>query len=277
MNIRIFKPILQLQRHIALIWAFENPEGIPPDDAKLIAPNGCMKLIIPYKKNVTSYIREAVNFHHPMSCFVVGQMRHPVNIETEPGGGTIGIEFNPSSAHLFFKTDLNTFTDQVCNSHDVWGSSGSRMKEHISNIKGVERKIEFLQYYLLRQILDSHSNKVVDYVVKKIIKSSGFVSISQLSEDTCYSRQHLTRLFSQKIGVSPKEFARISRFQQFYSRINTAANYEVPDDLYDHYYDQSHYIKEFQKYVGYTPSEYSKTRNDFGKIFYLHKDVPFLQ
>jgi AraC-like DNA-binding protein len=235
------------------------------------------QLIVPYKKSVTSYIGNAVNPHQTMSGIIVGQMRHPVNIEAEPGGGTIGIEFKPSSAYLFFKTDLHTFTDQVWNSHDVWGSSGDRMKEQLGNIETVEGKVECLQNYLLGQVQDNYSNRVVDYVVKKIVNTSGFVSISRLSEDICYSRQHLTRLFSEYIGVSPKEFARIARFQQFYSRINAGADYEAPDDLYDHYYDQSHYIKEFQKYVGYTPGEYKKIQNEFGKIFYREKDVPFLQ
>ncbi len=263
MIIKWFKPILQLKQHISMIWAFENPVGISRDDVGLIAPNGCMKLIIPYNKRVTSHIGKTVNPHLPMSCIVVGQMRHPVNIETEVGGGTIGIEFKASTACHFFRVGLDAFTDQVCNIQDVWDSSGARMQAQLSNIETVEGKVEFLQIFE-----ENHLNKVVEYAVKKIVETSGFVSISQLSEDIGYSRQHLSRLFSEKVGVSPKEIARIARFQQFYSRINRSAEYFVSDDLYDYYYDQSHFIKEFQKFVGYTPGEYRKIRNDFGKVFY---------
>lgn len=276
MFIQLFNPIEPLQQHISLIWAFENPEGIPPEDARLIAPNGCMKFIFPYKKRVTSYIGDSINAHTPHSCIIVGQMRNPVNIASESGGGTIGIEFKASAAVQFFKSRLNVFTDQVLNIQDVWDTSGTLMQEQLSNIETVIGKVEFIQWYLLKQMETEYSNKIVEYAVSKIIASSGFVTIADLSEDVGYTRQHLSRLFAEYVGVSPKEFARIARFQQFYSRINTAATNEIHDDLYDYYYDQSHFIKEFQRFVGYTPGEYKKIRNDFGKLFYI-KDVPFLQ
>jgi AraC-like DNA-binding protein len=276
MFIQLFNPIEPLRKHISLIWAFESPEGIPQDDARLIAPNGCMKLIVPYKKSVSSHIGQSIKVHSPLNCIIVGQLRNPVNIESEVGGGTIGIEFNASAATYFFRSRLDQFTDQVWNIQEVWETSGARMQEQLSNIETVTGKVDFLQKYLLRMTQTEHSNNIVKYAVSKIVASAGFVSISELSEDIGYSRQHLSRLFSEYVGVSPKEFARIARFQQFYSRINITATYEIPDDLYDHYYDQSHYIKEFQRFLGYTPGEYRKIRNDFGKLFY-YKDVPFLQ
>jgi AraC-like DNA-binding protein len=276
MFIQLFNPIEPLRKHISMIWAFESPEGIPPEDARLIAPNGCMKLIVPYRKRVTSHIGKSINDHTPLSCIIVGQMLYPVNIESEAGGGTIGIEFKASSATYFFRSRLDQYTDQVCSTQEVWETSGARMQEQLSNIETIAGKVEFLQRYLLRRIQSEYSNKIVEYAVSKIVVSAGFVSISELSEDIGYSRQHLSRLFSEYVGVSPKEFARIARFQQFYSRINTASTYELPDDLYDHYYDQSHFIKEFQRFLGYTPGDYRKIRNDFGKLFYI-KDVPFLQ
>jgi AraC-like DNA-binding protein len=275
--IKWFKPIMPLQRYISRIWAFENPSGIPYDDAKLVAPNGCMKLIVPYKKKVASHIGKMVTAYSPLSCIIVGQQTNPVRIESEAGGGTIGIEFKTSGAGYFFKDRLDLFTNQVSSIQEAWESSGIRMQDQLSNIESIEAKVAFLQKYLIGRFKENRTNQVVDYAIKKIVTSSGFVSISDLSEDIGYSRQHVTRLFKERVGVSPKEIARIVRFQQFYRRINSKAEFNF-DDLYDYYYDQSHFIKEFQNFVGYFPHEYSKIKNDFGKIFYGNdKNVPFLQ
>jgi hypothetical protein len=40
------------------------------------------------------------------------------------------------------------------------------------------------------------------------------------------------------------------------------------DDLYDYYYDQAHFIKEFKRFTGYTPQRYAELGNEFGKAFY---------
>src|SRR4051794_16625416 len=127
MFVQLFNPIEPLRKHISLIWAFESPEGIPRDDARLIAPNGCMKLIVPFKKRVSSHIGQSINIHAPGSCIIVGQMRNPVNIESEIGGGTIGIELNASAATYFFRPRLDQFTDQVWSTQEVWDSPGDRM------------------------------------------------------------------------------------------------------------------------------------------------------
>ena len=74
----------------------------------------------------------------------------PAIIDSEPGGGTIGIDFHTSSAVLFLKNRVTNIYQSDYNSQDVWGLSGYQMNEQLSNIEGVERKVEFLQHYLLR-------------------------------------------------------------------------------------------------------------------------------
>lgn len=277
MKIRLFQPHALLEPHLSLIWAFESPDGIPDHDAKLIAPNGCMKLLVPYRKRVVSHILGNRNDHAEMSCIVAGQMRQPVRIDAEPGGGTIGFEFKPASARLFFQIGLHELTDGVHGGLEVWGQAGTRLVERLGQIDSLEAKVAYLQHFLCQRLQDRYEDPIASYAVRRIIRSSGFLPISELSDDTGYSRQHLTRTFTASVGLSPKQFARIVRFQQVYDRINAGADASIPLDIYDHYYDQSHFVKEFQAFTGVTPGEYMKLRNEFGKLFYREKDVPFLQ
>jgi len=281
-NIQLFKPAPMLEQHISMIWAFENADdGIAEDDAKLVAPNGCMKLLIPYRKKITSFIGGLSTVHREMSMIVAGQMRQPVQINPEPGGGTIGFEFKPASAALFFGGGMHELTDRVLDGRDLWGSAGERLRERFGNAASTAERVALVQRFLCRFVMERSVNRAVETAVQQIIRSSGLVSVQAISDELAYSRQHLTRLFKQDTGLSPKEFARIARFQQIYAKLNSHSELEgLLDGLeewLDRYYDQSHFIREFQSFVGFTPGEYKRIRNEFGKIFYRNQEVPFLQ
>ena len=90
----------------------------------------------------------------------------------------------------------------------------------------------------------------------------GLTTIKQLEKKTGYSKRYLDMLFKNHLGISPKKLATIQRFQHFYK------HFEGDNiDIYDLYYDQSHFINEFKRYTGLTPHQYSKMNNDFGRHF----------
>ena len=75
--------------------------------------------------------------------------------------------------------------------------------------------------------------------------------------------------FKDKLGTSPKNLSTIIRFNQYY---NAVANNNEMDFMqnafYDHYYDQSHFLKEFKRFTGQSHSGFENRTNDFGKLFY---------
>jgi AraC-like DNA-binding protein len=84
-----------------------------------------------------------------------------------------------------------------------------------------------------------------------------------------YSKRYLDMLFKDHLGISPKTYSGIVRFQSFYKLwANTDNTNFYADNVYEMYYDQAHFIKEFKKYTGHSPKQYANLKNDFGKIFY---------
>jgi len=74
-------------------------------------------------------------------------------------------------------------------------------------------------------------------------------------------------LFKQHVGFSPKLLARIFRFQNFYRRWARGLSFDaMKEELYDYYYDQAHFTKEFKKMTGYTPRRFAdEVPNEFGR------------
>ena len=85
-----------------------------------------------------------------------------------------------------------------------------------------------------------------------ILCSNGAFNIQQL--DTGISARHLRRLFDFYIGVAPKEFHKIMRFQKLLRRSPTRAMLRDEKFYYDlGYYDQSHFVKDFKSLYGVVP------------------------
>ena len=93
------------------------------------------------------------------------------------------------------------------------------------------------------------------------------MSIRDLERQTGYSRRYLDRLFQQHVGLSPKVLAEIFRFQRFYRKWAVGMSFDLlKTELYDHYYDQSHFTREFQRMTGHPPQKFMReVSNEFGR------------
>ncbi|WP_444996204.1 DUF6597 domain-containing transcriptional factor [Aliikangiella sp. IMCC44359] len=95
--------------------------------------------------------------------------------------------------------------------------------------------------------------RLVNYILycQNNISSHIDLSNKQCAEFGLSSRQ-LRRLSQLYLGLSPREFARVLRFQQILKQMNL---YPAQTNWSDYYYDQSHFIKEFKLLSGLTPKE----------------------
>jgi AraC-like DNA-binding protein len=125
---------------------------------------------------------------------------------------------------------------------------------------------KFLTALLLR---NNRRDLITDFALQQITSSNGLVSIEKLSEKTGYSRRYLEMKFAENVGVSPKTLASIKRFQRFYQAWGKfQENRFFEQEIYDYYFDHSHFIKEFKRFTGMAPTKFLKNENEFGRIFY---------
>jgi AraC-like DNA-binding protein len=91
--------------------------------------------------------------------------------------------------------------------------------------------------------------------------------IKELERMTGYTRRYLDVLFKQHVGLSPKVLAGIFRFQMLYREWARGLSYDaLKERLYDHYYDQAHFSKEFKRMTGHSPREFmTDVSNEFGR------------
>ena len=83
------------------------------------------------------------------------------------------------------------------------------------------------------------------------------VNTLQLSDVACLSTKQFGRVFTDYIGTTPKDFLRIVRMQRALYVLQQNPGSPFAQVAYEcGFSDQSHMIKEFKLFSGYTPAEY---------------------
>jgi AraC-like DNA-binding protein len=148
---------------------------------------------------------------------------------------------------------------------DLWGEQ--RACELISRLheaRAVQMKFQVLEEWLLlvaSKPLRHHP--AVDFALKEFQKDSQLLSSAGMSDRVGYSQRHFIQVFQDEVGMAPKLFCRVLRFQKVIKTIRKMEAVDWTDvALSCGYFDQSHFNHDFREFSGLTPTEYLKVRMD---------------
>jgi AraC-like DNA-binding protein len=271
MRLQNIEPHPLLKSYIDKMWLFESSGKMPAADLKLVVPNGHIKLSVAFRNGIVASVNGKSFTSKEQNISLTGLVDVPVilDVEEDIATGTIVVEFNPQGAYRFFRLSLHEIKNQIHPLTNILGTVAKQLEEQISNIESIDDKIVLLQQFLLKQFMLQSEDSIFEYCVAKITSSKGKMTIKELEKKTGYSSRWLNMKFADKLGISPKNLSTIIRFNQYY---NAVANNNEMDFMqnafYDHYYDQSHFLKEFKRFTGQSHSGFENATNNFGKLFY---------
>jgi AraC-like DNA-binding protein len=169
---------------------------------------------------------------------------------------TVGAYFRPGGASRFFDTPLSGLADTAVAVGDIWGTRGSPLSGRLAGLNEAAR-IDCLESILLARLRHRHertSSLDVEGLAAGVLRRAGRVTVEGMARAAGVSRQHLSREFRKRIGVGPKLYSRLARFQ---SVLAHAAARETIDwarvALDTGFADQSHLIAECRQFGGLTP------------------------
>ncbi len=175
----------------------------------------------------------------------------------------IGAYFEPGATSALLHVPAGELTDQVVGLEQIWGSRGARLAADLASEDDVSR-VDRLETVLLERLRRAPATRWrIDTVglANWVRTERTSVTVRCLATAAGVSRQHLTRVFRQVIGVTPKRYCRLARFQAGLIYAGAGPNVrwaEVATEL--GYADQSHMIAEFRELSGLSPEALATQR-----------------
>jgi AraC-like DNA-binding protein len=187
--------------------------------------------------------------------FVIGPMREVGPAVPAQCPLMVGAYLKPGRLAAFFGVTAAELTDTVVALDHLWRSS-SALAAELTDLHEPER-IARLERELLRRLSGRFDPRVsVDGITAFVCERRGQVSVQRLSDEAGVSRQHLTRVFREVVGLTPKLYCRLVRFHAglAYAGCGSAVDWaDVAQRL--GYADQSHMIAEFKQFSSLTPRQ----------------------
>jgi len=174
------------------------------------------------------------------------------------------ISFKKGMAYPFFPLPMNEMADRVVDADLLWGNDFAFLRERLLGIKQIGLKFQAVENFLLETFKARFvPNPAVEYALAEIIRRPEQINLARLNENIGYSQKHFIGMFKRQVGITPKAYLRIIRFQRAISEIEQrkAVSWTIISQDCG-FYDQAHFINDFKFFSGFTPEEYVSTKND---------------
>lgn len=166
------------------------------------------------------------------------------------------IMFRPEGFHRLFSIPMDQMTDADYDARSVLGPFTSHVEDRLSECNSFSERVCFVEQELNNRVLQAPALDGVYFAAKRILETGGQASVSALALESGLSLRQFERRFRHQIGMRPKLFTRIARFESVLerkARFPTASWTDIALDF--GYYDQMHMVHEFAEFTGKTPSE----------------------
>ena len=257
MPVHFATPSRTLAPYIKRYWAIENVLDKGEICVQRIIPTGLPELLLyftPRPKILTD------NKHLSDNVALYGHQNDFYDMELTGELSVFSIVFQPQGLMQFFKFPLNEICNRNISLKDINGQAGRDLEEKMNETNTFQQRVSIVETYLFNLLKNNFADfefRRINHISELIKQTYGNISINQMASEACLSRKQFERIFVENIGISPKQYLKIIRFQSAIFHKQQNNNLNMTELSYESgYFDQSHFINDFKSLCGLTPKQY---------------------
>jgi AraC-like DNA-binding protein len=183
------------------------------------------------------------------TCFV---------IDTSQEERVFGIQFHPGGAFPFFRVPSAAMENRSVDLEDVWPRTASELYERLLSSRSIAVMFDTAERYLFAQLVKPlELHRGVAFALGHFCHRPEVGKIRSVLRETGLSERRFIELFHEQVGLTPKAFCRVRRFQRVLKNVHGAREVDWAQVALDcGYYDQPHFIHDFREFSGLTPTQY---------------------
>lgn len=264
----------RLSPFVKVLWATDQTASSrsAPADRERVLPTGGMHLVFRISDHPLRLFDDINDpSGHLVGHTVVGGARATFYVrEISEPVRSVGVQLHPGAAELLFGMPAHELAGRHTPLEDLWGRFAAEARERLVEAGGPERQLDVLESLLAARLPTVRGlHPAVAHALGRFTTTA---DVRQVVKESGYSHRRFIALFHRGLGLTPKLYCRILRFQEALKQVAAhPADSLVEVALDAGYSDQAHFNREFREFAGVSPGEY----REFSPAFPHH--VPIRQ
>lgn len=236
-----------LREYVDFFW--QSDGYVQPHSSERMLPTGTIDVVI--------------DLRAPKRSVASGIQTSSIRLDTSGPLTLFGIRLKAGGAAGVLGIPAIELQNQSVLLNDVWPCA-DELTAVLGRTSDSHARARSVEKFLLHRIRDSSSaDPVIRWAAERWRSASGSVPVEVMADQLGFGVKRFSQRFGEQVGVAPKAYARIMRFQNSLSIMRGMANPDWADvALRAGYYDQAHFNHDFRKFAGCTPSVYLARRTD---------------
>jgi AraC-like DNA-binding protein len=244
----IASPGPELSAFVAFFWSYEGYAA--PHARERLLPTGKMGLFF------------TLDSEGAVAAGVCGAYSEAVVLDTSRPFSIIGVQFKAGGGFPFFAGPSDELHNCSVSLDQVWGASGASLRDRLWEVTTPRQRFRIVEGALLASRRDRLApHRAVRYALAAFDGSTGAGRVDEVVARIGISSRRFADVFRSEVGLSPKAFCRIRRFNEVLTRIERRSEVDWADvALSCGYFDQAHFNHDFRAFSGLSPSGYLRDR-----------------
>jgi AraC-like DNA-binding protein len=255
------RPSAAISRFVDYLWLLSDA---PPHARERILPTGTLELVINLQHDGIRIYDEAGVCQPFSGTLISGAYDRPFEIDTTAHARIMGVHFRPGGAAPFTRFAPGELANAHVDAATLWGAShAAQLRERLCSAVTHQERFDVLDGSLVAQAERAGRRRtpVLEAALPRLLQPE--VNVSEIVASLGISHRHFAALFRREVGMTPKLFARIQRFQRVIAVARERAEKDCARLASDcGYFDQSHMNRDFATFARATPREYLRMNSE---------------
>ena len=243
------EPGAQIAPYIESIFHYEK--FVPDHSIERVVPTGHVFIIfeldgIERHTFDNETLKPNANFTH---AWISGMHRNYISISAHEDSEMLVMQFKPFGSYPFLHVHADIINELVVPAHEILGDELYELRESICDAATTEQKLLLAENWLIDRFDEAKAPPadIVEFIAQ--LQAEPVDSLNGLIEAYPASQKKLIDDFKKYVGLTPKYYQRILRFNDLLQKLHDNNEISWTDIAHDcGYFDQSHFIKEFKHF-----------------------------
>lgn len=250
-------PSPALRPFVSLIWASDGAEACATvTERELVLPSGAMHLVVRIDEAPVRAWSGAEAIAIPSA--VIGGIRHAAYQKEARSTASVGVMLRTGAAAALLRAPGALFAQRHTSLGALWPTADiDALRDRLAAASGLAARLTTFEAELERRLTGA---PVLDPFITHAARwLERGVAIAEIVREAGCSHRHFTSRFHEAVGVAPKTYQRLARFNRALDHLHARPTTALADIAATHdYADQAHLTREFRDFAGITPDRFRR-------------------